>query len=128
MVITHHAKPRYVLMSIAAYERLAKGESDPRRAWRAGEAPPELADKLLAAVDETLAGLAPTDGACGSGAGWDAARRQLGGRVNGLMYGVPRYPPPNSRRGAFSPAFIRKIAALIKQAVARRRVRGVVRK
>lgn len=30
--------------------------------------------------------------------------------------------------GAFSPAFIREIAALIKQAAARRRLRGVVRK
>jgi len=40
VVITHHAKPRYVLMSIAAYERLAQAPADPRRAWRAGEAPP----------------------------------------------------------------------------------------
>ena len=61
VVITHHAKPRYVLMSIAAYERLAKALGDPRRAWRAGEAPPELADRLLAAVDETMAGLEPDD-------------------------------------------------------------------
>ena len=62
VVITHHAKPRYVLMSIAAYERLARNEQDPRRAWRAGEPPAELADQLLAAVDETLAHLAPADG------------------------------------------------------------------
>jgi len=30
--------------------------------------------------------------------------------------------------GSFSPAFVRKIAVLIKEAVAQRRVRGVVRK
>ena len=63
VVITHHAKPRYVLMSIAAYERLAKTESDPRRAYRAGEAPAELADRLLAAIDGTMAELEPGDGA-----------------------------------------------------------------
>ena len=36
VVITHHAKPRYVLMSIAAYERLAKTESLTQKvlAWR----------------------------------------------------------------------------------------------
>jgi prevent-host-death family protein len=62
VVITHHAKPRYVLMSIAAYERLAKTPVDPRRAWRAGEAPPDLADRLLAAVDETIAEIVSDDG------------------------------------------------------------------
>ncbi|MBA3812362.1 MAG: type II toxin-antitoxin system Phd/YefM family antitoxin [Caulobacteraceae bacterium] len=63
VVITHHAKPRYVLMSIAAYERLAKNDPDPRRVYRAGEAPAELADRLLAAIDQTMAGLEPDDGA-----------------------------------------------------------------
>lgn len=47
---------------LAAYERLAKHEPDPRRSWRAGEAPAELADPLVAAIDETQAGLASVDG------------------------------------------------------------------
>jgi prevent-host-death family protein len=63
VVITHHAKPRYVLMSIAAYERLARNEADPRRAYRAGEAPAELAERLLTAIDRTIAGPEPGDGA-----------------------------------------------------------------
>lgn len=63
VVITHHAKPRYVLMSIAAYERLANNELDPRRAYRVGEAPAELANRLLAAIDETMTGIEPDGGA-----------------------------------------------------------------
>jgi prevent-host-death family protein len=63
VVITHHAKPRYVLMSIAAYERLAKGEPNPRRVYRGGEAPAALTDQLLTAIDATMAELEPGDGA-----------------------------------------------------------------
>jgi prevent-host-death family protein len=62
VVITHHAKPRYVLMSIEQYDRLAKRAADPRRAYGAGEAPPELAEALLSAIDQTLDRIGPDDG------------------------------------------------------------------
>lgn len=62
VVITHHAKPRYVLMSIEEYERLAKASPDPRRAYRAGETPRELADALLVEVDRKIAELDAHDG------------------------------------------------------------------
>jgi prevent-host-death family protein len=62
VVITYHAKPRYVLMSIAVYEGLAKAERDPRRAWLAEEASSELADSPMAAVNETPARPTPSDG------------------------------------------------------------------
>ena len=62
VIITHHAKPRYVLMSIGTFEHLTRTTSDPRRAWRSGEAPADLLRPLVAAVDNSLAGLEPADG------------------------------------------------------------------
>ena len=54
VLITQHAKPRYVLMSVQHYQQLTAGPGDPRRVHAAGEAPPELATMLLAEVDKRL--------------------------------------------------------------------------
>ncbi|HUZ14014.1 MAG TPA: type II toxin-antitoxin system prevent-host-death family antitoxin [Caulobacteraceae bacterium] len=62
VLITHHAKPRYVLMSFERYERMTATPEDPRRVYGAGEAPPELARALLAALDRTIEELASGDG------------------------------------------------------------------
>ncbi|HEY3889817.1 MAG TPA: type II toxin-antitoxin system prevent-host-death family antitoxin [Caulobacteraceae bacterium] len=62
VVITHHAKPRYVLMSIEEYARLAKAPVDPRRVYRTEETPPELARMLVAAIDEAIAEIDSSDG------------------------------------------------------------------
>jgi prevent-host-death family protein len=62
VLITHHAKPRFVLMTVSEYERLAGSREDPRRAYRSGEAPKALAALLLKAVDQEIAELDATDG------------------------------------------------------------------
>jgi prevent-host-death family protein len=62
VVITHHAKPRYVLMSIEEYGRLAKMSVDPRQVYRTEETPPELARVLVAAIDEAIAEIDSSDG------------------------------------------------------------------
>lgn len=56
VVITHHRKPRYVLMAVEDYEKLRKN-ADPRRAYRSGEAPSELADILLENLDRQISEL-----------------------------------------------------------------------
>jgi prevent-host-death family protein len=53
VVITHHRKPRFVLMSMEEYNRL-KGTDDPRRAYGPGETPDDIAG-LFAAELEKLA-------------------------------------------------------------------------
>jgi prevent-host-death family protein len=63
VVITHHAKPRYVLMSIEEYDRLAKATVDPRQAYRTNETPPELARLLVSAIDEAIEQIDSGDGA-----------------------------------------------------------------
>jgi len=57
VLITHHAKPRYVLMSVAAFEKLGATAIDPRQAYGVGEAPAALAEPLLDAVDGLIAKL-----------------------------------------------------------------------
>lgn len=42
VVITRHRKPRFVMMSYEHYQRI-KETSDPRRAYGAGETPPDIA-------------------------------------------------------------------------------------
>jgi len=49
VAITHHRKPRFILMSIEDYERLMKPET--RQAWAASEVP----DDLLAEIEKALA-------------------------------------------------------------------------
>jgi prevent-host-death family protein len=57
VVITQHAKPRFVLLAIETYEKLIKRSTDPRAVYGIGETPPELAKTLLAALDRTIAEL-----------------------------------------------------------------------
>ena len=52
VAITHHRKPKFVLMAMADYERL-KGTADPRRAYRVEETP----DEILALFAEEVAAL-----------------------------------------------------------------------
>ena len=52
VVITHHRRPRFVLMSVDEYERLAKPrEDDPRSHFALETMPPETEDGLLALAD-----------------------------------------------------------------------------
>jgi prevent-host-death family protein len=62
VIITHHAKPRYVLMSIEEYGRLSKTPIDPRRVYRADETPPDLAGMMVAAIDDAITRIDSSDG------------------------------------------------------------------
>lgn len=53
VVITHHKKPKFVLMSMEAYEGLTHAPADdPRRAYTVEELPDHIADGILALADE----------------------------------------------------------------------------
>lgn len=52
VVITHHRKPRYVLMSVETYEQLAgTPPTDPRTSFTLDAMPDDLRDGLLALAD-----------------------------------------------------------------------------
>jgi prevent-host-death family protein len=52
VVITHHRKPRYVLMSVEAYEQLTgTPPADPRTGFTLDAMPDDLRDGLLALAD-----------------------------------------------------------------------------
>lgn len=53
VAITHHRKPRFVLMSMEDYERLKAG-ARPRRVYGERETPPELADFLATALEARI--------------------------------------------------------------------------
>jgi prevent-host-death family protein len=53
VMITHHRKPRFVLMSMEDFEKMREG-GRPRRAFGAGDAPPELAELLAAALERRV--------------------------------------------------------------------------
>ncbi|MFZ2872065.1 type II toxin-antitoxin system Phd/YefM family antitoxin [Zavarzinia sp.] len=53
VAITQHRKPRYVLMSVEDFERLAR-QADSQRAYGPGEAPAEVADLFAEAIDDFL--------------------------------------------------------------------------
>jgi prevent-host-death family protein len=53
VTITHHRKPRFVLMSVEDFEKMREG-GRPRRAFGVGEAPPELADMLAAEIERRI--------------------------------------------------------------------------
>jgi len=53
VTITQHRRPRYVLMTVEDFERLGQ-RADPRRVYGAGEAPAELAEMILEAIDARL--------------------------------------------------------------------------
>lgn len=51
VLITHHRKPRYVLMSVETYEQLAGSRpDDPRRSFTLDTIPGDLREGLLAAA------------------------------------------------------------------------------
>ncbi len=45
--ITHHRRPRFVLMTVDEYQQLASREVDPRKAYTLDELPENLRDGLL---------------------------------------------------------------------------------
>jgi len=54
--ITHHKRPRFVLMTIDAYERMAAKSEDGRRAYATSELPDDIREGLLALVDGDRSG------------------------------------------------------------------------
>jgi prevent-host-death family protein len=55
VVITHHRKPRFVLMSLDHYQRL-RGSEDPRRAYGIGETPDDIAAQFADELDKLARG------------------------------------------------------------------------
>lgn len=53
VTITQHRKPRYVLMTYDEFEAM-KTKGDPRRVYRANEAPQELVDLILPELDRLI--------------------------------------------------------------------------
>ncbi len=53
VTITHHRKPRFVLMSMEDFEKMREG-GRPRRAYGIGETPPELADMLASELERRV--------------------------------------------------------------------------
>jgi prevent-host-death family protein len=51
--ITHHRKPRFVLMSVEDFEKMREG-ARPRRVFGVGETPPELADMLVSELERRI--------------------------------------------------------------------------
>ncbi len=52
VAITQHRKPRFVLMAVEDYQRLASPGADPRRAYRTEDAPSEITGLFEAALTE----------------------------------------------------------------------------
>jgi prevent-host-death family protein len=53
LTLTKHGRPSVVVISADLYERMTTN-LDPRRSYRADEMPDELADMVLAAIDQQL--------------------------------------------------------------------------
>jgi prevent-host-death family protein len=51
VVITHHSKPRFVLMSVESYEQLIHPAPDRRQSFTIDTMPDDLRDGLLALAD-----------------------------------------------------------------------------
>ncbi len=51
VTITHHNKPRYVMMSVETFDRL-----NPQRSYRADETPEDVAEWLVPALEKIAAG------------------------------------------------------------------------
>jgi prevent-host-death family protein len=51
VVITHHRKPRFILMSVESYEQLAQQSPDRRQRSTVGTIPGDVREGLLALVD-----------------------------------------------------------------------------
>lgn len=56
VTITHHSKPRFVMMSIDDFEALIARPADPRVAIKTDETPPEIAAWLLPALERLASG------------------------------------------------------------------------
>ena len=56
VTITHHNKPRFVLMSVDDFEALTVRPTDPRLSIRTSETPPEIAAWLLPALERLANG------------------------------------------------------------------------
>jgi prevent-host-death family protein len=54
--ITQHAKPRFVLMSIEAFDAMRKLTDDPRRVYHSEETPEDVKAWLLPALDKFASG------------------------------------------------------------------------
>ncbi len=54
ITITHHNKPRYVMMSVADFERI-----NPQKSYSLETLPENVADVLLEAIDDFLSGKTP---------------------------------------------------------------------
>lgn len=54
LTLTKHGRPSLVVLSADAYQRLTT-QSDPRRAYAAGETPPDLAALIVAELDRESA-------------------------------------------------------------------------
>ena len=51
VTITHHSKPRYILMSVEDFERL-----NPQKSYAVDDMPEDVAMALLEAIDDVLSG------------------------------------------------------------------------
>jgi prevent-host-death family protein len=54
ITITHHNKPRYVMMSVEDFERI-----NPQKAYSIDDMPESVADMLIEALDDFLSGKTP---------------------------------------------------------------------
>lgn len=61
VAITHHRKPRYVLMSIEDYEKM-QARTRPRQVYGIGETPPELAEMLADELERRIQESADDEG------------------------------------------------------------------
>jgi prevent-host-death family protein len=55
VLITRHRKPRFVMMSYEHYQRI-RGDTDPRRAYGAGETPDPLAELFRGELERLAKG------------------------------------------------------------------------
>jgi prevent-host-death family protein len=55
VIITHHRKPKFVLMSVEHYDRLRSAD-DPRRAYGPGETPDDISARFAAELDRLARG------------------------------------------------------------------------
>ncbi|WP_413993378.1 type II toxin-antitoxin system Phd/YefM family antitoxin [Labrys okinawensis] len=62
VTLTHHRKPRYVLMSIEDYKKLAASAAQTRRVFTVENTPEEVAEWLLPALDRFADGEDVTNG------------------------------------------------------------------
>ena len=62
VAITQHRKRRFVLMAIEDFQQLKATGQDPRKSYRVEETPPELANLLIAGLDQIIEGKDDADG------------------------------------------------------------------